>query len=122
MMGHQAGYYETGNNKLFIDNAARASEADARIKALIYGVFDAATANQSLRINGAVSLGAAAGANQTVIDGTGFGAGVASLRLNGLTSGAAAQTGTLTNAPAAGNPTFWIPVSIAGAVKYVPAW
>jgi hypothetical protein len=50
-LGNYAGYYETGDNKLFIDNTYRANEADARIKALIYGVFAAATANQRLSIN-----------------------------------------------------------------------
>ena len=51
-LGYKSGWFETGNNKLFIDNTDRANEADARIKALIYGIFDAATANQWLRING----------------------------------------------------------------------
>lgn len=51
-IGSHAGYYETESNKLFIDNTLRANEADARIKALIYGIFDAATANQRLSING----------------------------------------------------------------------
>lgn len=50
-LGYSAGYYETGSNKLFIDNAARASEADGRVKALVYGVFDAVAANQSLVVN-----------------------------------------------------------------------
>lgn len=36
-LGYSAGYYETGSNKLFIDNAERANEADARVKALVYG-------------------------------------------------------------------------------------
>ncbi len=71
---------------------------------------------------GAIALGTSAGAVGVVIDGTAFGAATASLRLNGLTSGAAANTGTLTNAPSVGNPTFWIPVNIAGAVRYIPAW
>jgi len=56
-IGNYAGYYETGSNKLFIDNAQRASEADARLKALMYGVFDAATANQYLYINGTLVVG-----------------------------------------------------------------
>lgn len=51
-LGFESGYYETGSNKLFIDNAARANEADARVKALVYGIFDAATANQYLTVNG----------------------------------------------------------------------
>ena len=73
-LGCEAGYYETGSNKLFIDNQLRANENDGRIKALIYGIFDAATANQILRINGILELtaiksgatqaGAGAGANE----------------------------------------------------------
>jgi hypothetical protein len=56
-LGYSAGYYETASNKLFIDNATRASEADGRTKALVYGVFDAAVANQILTVNGVVSIG-----------------------------------------------------------------
>jgi len=51
-LGYQSGYYETGSNKLFIDNQSRTNEADARVKALIYGGFDANTTNQFLNING----------------------------------------------------------------------
>lgn len=56
-LGAYAGYYETGSNKLFIDNAQRASEADGREKALVYGIFDAAVANQRLNINASVGIG-----------------------------------------------------------------
>ncbi|MBI5402479.1 MAG: hypothetical protein HY959_03700 [Ignavibacteriae bacterium] len=51
-IGKDAGYYETAANKLFIDNAVRANEADGRIKALVYGIFDATTSNQLFRVNG----------------------------------------------------------------------
>jgi hypothetical protein len=37
-------------------------------------------------------------------------------------NGAASATGTLTNAPAAGNPTKWIPVNDNGTTRYIPAW
>jgi hypothetical protein len=37
-------------------------------------------------------------------------------------NGAAAATGTLTNAPAPGNPTKWIPISDNGTTRYIPAW
>jgi len=50
-LGYRAGYYETGSNKLFIDNTQRASEADARTKALIYGEFASTTAAQKLYLN-----------------------------------------------------------------------
>lgn len=51
-LGYRAGYYETVGNKLFIDNVPRANEADGRVKAMIYGVFAAATTNQFLTVNG----------------------------------------------------------------------
>jgi len=55
-LGNAAGYYETAANKLFIDNTARASEADGRAKALVYGIFAAATANQYLYLNANVAV------------------------------------------------------------------
>lgn len=39
-----------------------------------------------------------------------------------LTNGAGASTGTLTNAPAATNPTKWIPIDDNGTTRYIPAW
>lgn len=39
-----------------------------------------------------------------------------------FTNGAAAAVGTLLNAPAAGNPTKWIPVNDNGTTRYIPAW
>lgn len=36
--------------------------------------------------------------------------------------GAAAAAGTLLNAPAAGNPTKWIPIDDNGTTRYIPAW
>lgn len=39
-----------------------------------------------------------------------------------LTNGAAAAAGTLTNAPAAGNPTKWISVDDNGTTRKIPAW
>jgi uncharacterized protein (TIGR02145 family) len=56
-LGSRSGYYETGSNKLFIDNQQRANESDAREKALIYGVFDADPAKQVLIINGKIGIG-----------------------------------------------------------------
>lgn len=44
------------------------------------------------------------------------------LRINNQTSGAAAAVGTLMNAPTAGNPAFWLPISIAGTTRYIPCW
>lgn len=40
----------------------------------------------------------------------------------GQTNGAGAAVGTLTNAPSAGNPAFWLPVFINGVQRFIPAW
>jgi hypothetical protein len=39
-----------------------------------------------------------------------------------MTNGAGAGAGTLTNAPAAGDPTKWIPINDGGVTRYLPAW
>jgi hypothetical protein len=39
-----------------------------------------------------------------------------------FTDGAGASAGTLTNAPAVGNPTKWIPIDDNGTTRYIPAW
>jgi hypothetical protein len=39
-----------------------------------------------------------------------------------LTNGAGASAGTLTNAPAVGNPTKWIGINDNGTTRYIPAW
>jgi hypothetical protein len=39
-----------------------------------------------------------------------------------LPNGAGAATGTLTNAPVAGNPTKWITINDNGTTRYIPAW
>lgn len=50
-LGFTSGQYETGDNKLFIDSISRSSESDARLKSLIYGVFDADPNNQVITFN-----------------------------------------------------------------------
>lgn len=39
-----------------------------------------------------------------------------------MQNNAAAQAGTLTNAPVAGNPTKWIPINDNGTIRNIPAW
>jgi len=38
------------------------------------------------------------------------------------TSSLSSFVGTLTNAPAAGNPTKWIPIDDNGTTRFIPAW
>jgi hypothetical protein len=87
--------------------------AAAKTSALSVSNTAAGFGNLNLMVGGgAVTIGASGA----------FGAGVASLKLAGLTNGAAAAAGTLTNAPSAGNPNFWVPISINGTVRFFPAW
>jgi len=52
-----------------------------------------------------------------------FGTGqLASVTGVAFTNNAAAAVGTLTNAPAAGNPTRWIPINDNGTIRNIPAW
>lgn len=39
-----------------------------------------------------------------------------------LDDGAAAATGTLSNAPTAGDPTKWVPIDDNGTIRYIPCW
>ena len=92
--------------------------------ALTTGTSTASTGTVSLKPGGLSLLVASytsATVGQVLIDGT-YGAGVASLRLNGLTDAVGANTGTLTNCPHTGNPSFWAPVNIAGTVYAVPCF
>ncbi len=93
-IGSSAGFYETGSNKLFIDNAARASEADGRVKALIYGVFSATAVDQDLVINGQLGLNITPTAWVTLPAGTTV-AGTAPIKLTTGTSLTAAEAGTV---------------------------
>lgn len=52
----------------------------------------------------------------------GSAAGVLASTSVALANGAAAAAGTLNNAPAAGNPTKWIPISDNGVTRHIPAW
>jgi len=65
-LGLEAGYFETGSAKLFIDNNKRANEADARVKALVYGIFDGSVANQRFSINANVGIAGQATATSTL--------------------------------------------------------
>jgi hypothetical protein len=49
-------------------------------------------------------------------------ASTGALTFTAATSGAGSSAGTLSNAPAAGNPAFWLPVTINGTVRHIPAW
>lgn len=75
-----------------------------------------------LTVTGICQLGATGGVTQTIIGGTGYGANVASLRLNGLTTTGGANVGTLTNCPHTGNPGVWVPLNIAGTVFMFPGF
>lgn len=45
-----------------------------------------------------------------------------SINFNPTSDGAGTETGTLTNAPTAGDPAKWIPVNVNGTKLFIPAW
>jgi len=55
-LGNNAGYYETADDKLFIDNRARTNLATGRLEAMIYGIFNATATSQELRFNASVYI------------------------------------------------------------------
>jgi hypothetical protein len=55
-LGYTAGYYETGSDKLFIDNDQRTDEATARLNSMIYGEFNSTRASQNLFLNANVNV------------------------------------------------------------------
>jgi hypothetical protein len=50
-IGYGAGYYADSNDRLFVDNQVRASAAECNANSLLYGVFAATAAGQSLTVN-----------------------------------------------------------------------
>lgn len=66
--------------------------------------------NAYLDINGATQKITTGGTDQMIGTQTAF------------ANGAGAAAGTLTNAPAAGDPTKWIPIDDNGTTRYIPAW
>lgn len=67
-IGFEAGYFETGSDKLFIDNRQRTNEADGRAKALVYGKMAATTADQVFNVNANLGIGIGDGAFGTSAD------------------------------------------------------
>jgi hypothetical protein len=55
-LGNHAGAYETGSNALYIDAIDRTNTAGDKAGALLYGTFNATPSNQTLKINGQLTL------------------------------------------------------------------
>lgn len=90
---------------------------------LRYGLFFTGTAQNALM--GATYIGATTSAgNGSALEVTGVIEALTDrgIRLSNQTSAAAANTGTLTNAPTSGNPGHWLKIKI-GATNYaIPCW
>ena len=116
-LGAAAGKYDVSGNPVFYLNTFdQSTTAGDKANSLMYGVFNALPASQTLAINAVVTITQ----GSLVVPG---GAGNNLLSLTASpTNGAAASLGTLTNAPVAGNPTKWYPVNDAGTIRYIPLW
>jgi hypothetical protein len=113
----QANFYSgNGDKNLYIDRPSGQK---------IYVRENASTQDVIFPGTGAVGIGTQTLRNSVLLDVNG-GLNISSATMinssTTFTNGAAAQTGTLTNAPAAGNPTKWIPINDNGTTRYIPAW
>lgn len=69
------------------------------------------------------ALGVATGTSLTLTGSLTTGAAAAMCKTSvALNNGAGGGAGTLLNAPAAGNPTKWVPINDNGTTRYVPSW
>lgn len=73
---------------------------------LLIGTITPSAGAEKVQINGSLSISSA----------------VMIRSYTAFTNGAGADVGTLTNAPAAGNPTKWIPINDNGTTRFIPAW
>lgn len=96
-------YLPSANALGFATNTALAVTIDASQNV---GIGSVPSGTYKLEVNGALSISSAV----LVRTATNF------------TNGAGVALGTLTNAPAAGNPTKWVPIDDNGTTRYIPAW
>jgi len=95
---------------------------------VLYGITPTGVTNVTLlpvfNANGGVAIGTTATppANGIVAGSITLGSTTLATTNVSLTNGAASATGTLTNAPTAGNATKWIPINDNGTTRYIPAW
>lgn len=95
------------------------------VQAPTYGFVGASTIDDAATV--AITAAPIAGTNATITRGMalwvqGGQTRIQSLRMDGQSTGAGVAVGTLTNAPSAGDPDFWLPVNIAGTAGWVPVW
>jgi len=116
----------TGQNNVAIGHAVGLASGSASdqlvIQNIIYGTGNSGTG--TTLSTGKVGIGIKAPAYTLDVAG-GIGQNQTTALIHAATAmnnGAAAALGTLTNAPAAGNPTKWIPIDDAGVTRYIPCW
>jgi len=67
-LGYYAGAYETGDDAFYVDDRDRSNTAGDKAKALMYGVFATAAANQTLTINAGVTISSLAGTGSRAVN------------------------------------------------------
>lgn len=122
----------TGSGSFNLANATYLSSATGDLvlgtvtaNAIHFVINNGATDAAIITTTGTIGIGTAAPRNSAVLDVNG-GLNISSTTLittsTALTNGAAGNVGTLTNAPAVGNPTKWVPINDNGTTRYIPAW
>jgi len=122
-------YYIVDSGTVTIPAGTAPIASTLNIDPTTLSIIGAVTDAYTLRIAGAMAGGTRNGALWVVggdnrLDG-GITIGIATALVSSrvaMNNGAGAGLGTLTNAPAAGNPTKWVPINDNGTTRYIPAW
>lgn len=115
-----------GNARFSTVNLAGNAFREFEINTLATHFFTNGAERQTILSNGHVLIGATtdtAGAETLQVTGNLSISSATLLRTyTAFTNNAGASLGTLTNAPAVGNPTKWIPINDNGTIRNIPAW
>ena len=104
-----AGFYKTDTQLQFLGNTGTANGSNVNLN--IMGYYN--LSNSGLYNNGQIIIvNSGLTVKSTILMTTSV----------ALADGVGAQTATLTNAPAATNPTKWIPIDDNGIRRHIPAW
>ncbi len=113
------------NNQTLIRGSSSGTNGGAAVLILNGGATIIGAGNKSVILGGAYDATPFIYANANIEINQSVkvpGGAVFLLTSSSLTNGAGAGAGTITNAPAAGNPTKWIGINDNGTIRYIPAW
>lgn len=113
-----------GFPEFLLQNGTNAWQIQVNGSAGSFSWKDSSTGNLVLSLSEGAPAGSLVISSAGVVSAHALTVGSATLMSSSvaLTNGAGSSTATLTNAPAATNPTKWIPINDNGTTRFIPAW